>query len=81
MSKSSKRGRPRSILPSYRLHKASGQAVVTIRGKTHYLGVFGSDDSRRKYGEFLWFLNPVEMVLQFTTPCAPKLSKFSAQSP
>ena len=53
MSKSSKRGRPRSILPSYRLHKSSGQAVVTIRGKTHYLGPFGSDDSRRKYGEVL----------------------------
>ena len=38
---------------SYRLHKSSGQAVVTIRGKTYYLGGFGSDESLRKYGEAL----------------------------
>ena len=28
--------------PSYRLHKASGQARVTINGKTHYLGKHGT---------------------------------------
>lgn len=53
MPKTSKRGRPQTLLPSYRLHKGSGQAVVTIRGKTCYLGPFGSDESRRKYGEAL----------------------------
>lgn len=53
MSTPSRRGRPRSIIPSYRLHKASGQAVVTIRGQTHYLGRFDSPESRRKYGELL----------------------------
>ena len=24
--------------PAYRLHKASGQAVVSLSGRTHYLG-------------------------------------------
>lgn len=34
-------------LPRYRLHRASGQAVVTIGGRDHYLGPFGSDASHR----------------------------------
>lgn len=32
--------------PSYRLHKPSGQAVVTIEGRDFYLGKFGSPESR-----------------------------------
>jgi integrase len=36
-------------VPSYRLHKASQQAVVTIQGKDHYLGVWQSPESRLKY--------------------------------
>ena len=35
--------------PSYRLHKASGQAVVTIRGKARYLGEWGGSESKLKY--------------------------------
>jgi len=35
--------------PSYRKHKASGQAVVTIDRKDHYLGVHGTPDSRLRY--------------------------------
>lgn len=35
--------------PSYRQHKASGQAVVTIDRKDHYLGVHGTPDSRLRY--------------------------------
>jgi integrase len=35
--------------PSYRLHKPSGQAVVTINGKDHYLGPHGSDESVVEY--------------------------------
>jgi integrase len=46
--------------PQYRLHKPSGQAVVTIAGKVHYLGKFteGTDsESRQKYNRLLaeWF--------------------------
>lgn len=35
--------------PSYRLHKPSGQAVVTLDGKDHYLGPFGSPESETEY--------------------------------
>jgi integrase len=35
--------------PSYRLHKASGRAIVTIDGRDHYLGEYGSPESREKY--------------------------------
>lgn len=43
-----KRGRSLSA-PSYRLHKSTGQARVTINGKTYYLGKYGSDASRQLY--------------------------------
>jgi integrase len=36
-------------LPSYRLHKPSGKAVVTINGRDHYLGDFGTPESRAEY--------------------------------
>lgn len=39
--------------PSYRLHKPSGQAVVTIAGKDHYLGVYDSKASRAEYARLL----------------------------
>lgn len=35
--------------PSYRRHKATGQAVVTIAGKDHYLGSHGSPESIDAY--------------------------------
>lgn len=53
MPTTTKRGRRPSAIPSYRLHKASGQAVVTLHGRTHYLGPFGTEASRQKYGELL----------------------------
>ena len=36
-------------VPSYRLHKASGQAVAVINGQTRYLGKHGSKPSREAY--------------------------------
>ncbi|MEP0061144.1 MAG: site-specific integrase, partial [Rhodopirellula bahusiensis] len=36
-------------LPKYRKHKASGQAVVTIAGRDHYLGPHGTAASKREY--------------------------------
>lgn len=36
-------------LPSYRLHKVSGHAVVTIAGRDHYLGPHGSPESIDAY--------------------------------
>ncbi|WP_020476580.1 hypothetical protein [Zavarzinella formosa] len=35
--------------PSYRFHKARNCAVVTINGRDHYLGEFGSPESHEEY--------------------------------
>jgi integrase len=43
----------RARVPSYRLHKVSGQAVVTLRGRDHYLGSHGSEASRQLYDRLL----------------------------
>ncbi len=40
-------------LPSYRLHKASGQGVTTIQGRDYYFGPFGHKDSKQKYRKLL----------------------------
>lgn len=44
-------------LPKYRKHKASGQAVVTLAGRDHYLGPHNTAASKREYerltGEWL----------------------------
>lgn len=39
--------------PKYRKHRASGQAVVTIAGKDHYLGPHGSKASKREYDRLI----------------------------
>ena len=45
--------------PSYRFHKPSGQAVVTLDGRDFYLGRFGSRESRGEYDRLLaeWLAN------------------------
>lgn len=43
----------RQRLPSYRLHKPSGQAVVTIRGKDHYLGKFDCPESHQRFRQLV----------------------------
>ena len=47
--------RPR--VPTYRLHKTSGRAVVTLNGRDVFLGKFGTPESRRVYRARLvaWF--------------------------
>ena len=40
-------------LPKYRLHKGSGQAFVQVKGDRHYLGKYGSDESRERYQRFI----------------------------
>ena len=46
-----------SRVPKYRRHKPTGQAVVTLNGKDHYLGRWNSKASRAAYerlvGEWL----------------------------
>ena len=36
-------------VPSYRLHKPSGQAVVTLDGRDFYLGAYGTPASKAEY--------------------------------
>jgi hypothetical protein len=40
-------------LPSYRLHKVSSQAIVTLNGKDHYLGLWNSGSSKAEYNRLL----------------------------
>jgi hypothetical protein len=55
------RKRPQRI-PSYRHHKPSGQAVVTLNGKDFYLGLWQSEVSKAEYerlvGEWLGSTRP-----------------------
>ncbi len=46
---------PRSAnyVPKYCKHRGSGQAVVTIRGKDHYLGPYGTKGSRLEYDRLI----------------------------
>lgn len=43
--------------PSYLLHKPTGQARVRINGHDHYLGQYGSPESRERYDDLVaeWF--------------------------
>jgi integrase len=60
-------------VPSYRLHKARGVAVVTLDGKAHYLGPYGSPKSIELYkkltGEWLQKQNAP------TTPTPPHFGR------
>jgi hypothetical protein len=50
---------PSSRIPSYRRHKPSGQAVVTLNGKDFYLGPWDSKLSRAEYERLVgeWLAN------------------------
>lgn len=39
--------------PKYRLHQASGHAIVTLRGRDHYLGKYGSPESEARYKQLV----------------------------
>ncbi len=49
---------PRKRKPSYLLHKPTGQARVRIDGVDHYLGEYGSPESRERYENLIteWIL-------------------------
>ena len=52
-----------TVVPSYRLHKQSGHAVVTLKGKHHTLGRYDSPESRNKYDRLIseWVANGRQM--------------------
>jgi integrase len=49
---------PSPKTPKYRLHKPTGQAVVTLNGHDHYLGDHNTEESRRAYDRLIaeWLL-------------------------
>ena len=44
---------PKTNIPNYRLHKASGQAFVELAGRRFYLGKYGSKASKKEYERHL----------------------------
>jgi integrase len=50
-------------VPSYRKHKATGQGVVTLNGRSIYLGRHGSKESKKEYDRITgeWLANGREM--------------------
>ena len=52
-------GKDRARVPGYRLHKASGQAIVALGGRQIYLGPFGSQVSKDEYDRIIaeWLAN------------------------
>jgi hypothetical protein len=44
----------KNIVPKYRKHRASGQAMVTLNGRDHYPGPYGSKTSRQEYDRVVW---------------------------
>ena len=60
-------------VPSYRLHKASRQAVVTLGGKDLYLGPHGSAESRHRYEQVVaeWLSNHRQTPASSSTGAAP----------
>ena len=50
--------------PTYRLHKPRQCAVVTINGKNHYLGPYGSPESYEQYARLIaqWQANGKQLL-------------------
>lgn len=59
-------------IPSYRLHKASGQAVVVLNRTSIYLGTFGSPASKAEYRRVIaeWLANHRQLPPRTPTPPA-----------
>src|SRR3954470_8034114 len=56
--------------PSYRRHRASGQAIVTIDGQDIYLGPFGTQVSRNEYDRIIgeWLANGRRLATKDAAP-------------
>ena len=71
--------RPKNAVPGYKLHKASGQAVVriTLPGggrKSVYLGRYGSPESKAEYGRRIQSIGTSSAVTAITGPRATDLT-------
>jgi site-specific recombinase XerD len=59
-------------LPKYALHKASGHAKVRYQGRDHYLGKFGSSESKEAYQRFIAGLPKPEPLPPVELPPPPE---------
>jgi hypothetical protein len=66
--------RRRTRQPSYCLHKATGQAYVTLNGKEHYLGLWGSRESKDAYDSLIaqWLAGGRSLPQPRATPAEVK---------
>jgi integrase len=55
---------PSKRKPGYLHHKPTGQARVSINGKDHYVGPYGSSESRERYEDLIaeWFARQGDVV-------------------
>lgn len=67
-------------LPKYSLHKASGRAFVKIQGKYHYLGAYGSPESKAAYAAIISG-QPAPPIPAPSLSVAEMLAQFLARNP
>ena len=65
-------------IPSYRLHKATGQAVVVHKGRSEYLGKFGTPESRVAYDRVVAGILSAEVRRRGPAVHRPKLATKTA---
>jgi hypothetical protein len=63
-------------VPCYRLHRRSGQGIVTLNGRDHYLGPHGSQTSVDKYDRLIaeWLASGRSVQRQEDDSLAPSIS-------
>ena len=76
MSAESSRRRP----PSYRLHRATGQAVVTLNKKDFYLGLHGSPESKEAYNRLVaeWLVSGRQLLPKDKSEKPPTVAEIVA---
>lgn len=69
-------------IPSYRLHRASGQAIVTLSGKDIYLGRHDTPASHRKYEQVVseWLANHRQPPASSKTGAEPDTAGLNVES-
>ena len=61
-------------IPSYRLHKGTGQGYTSHRGKCYYFGPYGTAKSRQKYSRFIAELTALDVPSPVQLPSGTSTS-------
>ena len=69
---------PNNRHPSYREHKVTGQAVVTLHGKDFYLGRHGTKESKAELDRLIaeWLANWRHLAISGPMTVAEVVSRF-----